>query len=210
MRAALMWTINDFPAYGMLSGWSTHGRFACPHCMEHTKAFNLKHGGKASWFDCHRRFLPANHQFRKKKNLFKLETTETDGPPPKITSYEVFNRVSGLWRFPDVGKRIRYDGYGDTHNWTKRSIFWDLPYWKDNLLRHNLDVMHIEKNFCDNILHTVMNVSGKTKDNEKARSDLPLYCKRPEMELKLLPNGKYLKPKVVYSLTSDEVKSVCR
>nr|XP_009799015.1 PREDICTED: uncharacterized protein LOC104245146 [Nicotiana sylvestris] len=23
MRAALMWTINDFPAYGMLSGWST-------------------------------------------------------------------------------------------------------------------------------------------------------------------------------------------
>jgi len=30
MRAALMWTINDFPAYGMLSGWSTHGRLACP------------------------------------------------------------------------------------------------------------------------------------------------------------------------------------
>ena len=25
MKAALMWTINDFPAYGMLSGWSTHG-----------------------------------------------------------------------------------------------------------------------------------------------------------------------------------------
>jgi len=30
MKAALMWTINDFPAYGMLSGWSTHGRLACP------------------------------------------------------------------------------------------------------------------------------------------------------------------------------------
>ena len=23
MRAALMWTISDFPAYAMLSGWST-------------------------------------------------------------------------------------------------------------------------------------------------------------------------------------------
>ncbi|KAK2449830.1 hypothetical protein QL285_008985 [Trifolium repens] len=91
MRAALMWTINDFPAYGMLSGWSTHGKLACPHCMEHTKSFNLKKGGKASWFDCHRRFLPANHQFHRKKNLFKLETTETDGPPPKITSYAVFD-----------------------------------------------------------------------------------------------------------------------
>ncbi|KAK2444001.1 hypothetical protein QL285_015063 [Trifolium repens] len=155
MRAALMWTINDFPAYGMLSGWSTHGKLACPHCMEHTKSFNLKKGGKASWFDCHRRFLPANHQFRRKKNFFKLETTETDGPPPKITSYAVFDKVSQLRKFPDVGKRIRYEGYGELHNWTKRCIFWDLPYWKDNLLRHNLDVMHIEKNFCDNILHTV-------------------------------------------------------
>jgi hypothetical protein len=42
MRAVLMWTINDFPAYGMLSGWVTHGRLACPHCMEHTKSFTLK------------------------------------------------------------------------------------------------------------------------------------------------------------------------
>jgi len=70
--------------------------------------------------------------------------------------------------------------------------------------------MHIEKNFCDNIVHTVMNVSGKTKDNEKARMDLPQHCKRPDMELKLLLNGKYLKPNVVYSLTSNEAKSVCQ
>ena len=30
MRAALMWTIGDFPAYAMLCGWSTKGKFACP------------------------------------------------------------------------------------------------------------------------------------------------------------------------------------
>jgi len=35
-------------------------------------------------------------------------------------------------------------GYEEYHNWNKRAIFWDLAYWKDNLLRHNLDVMHIE------------------------------------------------------------------
>jgi hypothetical protein len=50
MRAALMWTINDFPAYGMLSGWSTHGKLACPYCMENNKAFTLRNGGKASFF----------------------------------------------------------------------------------------------------------------------------------------------------------------
>ena len=25
-----MWTISDFPAYAMLSGWSTKRKFACP------------------------------------------------------------------------------------------------------------------------------------------------------------------------------------
>ena len=28
MRVTLMWTMSDFPAYVMLSGWSTKGKFA--------------------------------------------------------------------------------------------------------------------------------------------------------------------------------------
>jgi hypothetical protein len=42
MRAALMWTINDFPAYGMVSGWSTLGKLACPYCMENNKDANKR------------------------------------------------------------------------------------------------------------------------------------------------------------------------
>ncbi|KAL6564873.1 hypothetical protein OROMI_016323 [Orobanche minor] len=30
LKAALMWTISDFPGYAMLSGWSTKGKYACP------------------------------------------------------------------------------------------------------------------------------------------------------------------------------------
>ena len=33
MQAVLMWTISDFPAYGMLSGWTAHGQLSCPVCM---------------------------------------------------------------------------------------------------------------------------------------------------------------------------------
>jgi hypothetical protein len=58
MRAALMWTINDFPAYGMLSGWSMHGKLAYPYCMENNKAFTLTNGVKTSFFYYHHRFLP--------------------------------------------------------------------------------------------------------------------------------------------------------
>ena len=55
LRAALMWTISDFPAYAMLLGWSTAGKLACPHCGKYTQAFRLDNGNKMSWFDCHRR-----------------------------------------------------------------------------------------------------------------------------------------------------------
>ena len=72
MRAALMWTINDFPAYSMMSGWSTAGKLACPHCMEDSDAFTLTKSGKQSWFDNHHKFLPMNHPYRRNtKDFFK-------------------------------------------------------------------------------------------------------------------------------------------
>jgi hypothetical protein len=36
LRAMLLWTIDDFPAYAMLSGWSTKGKIACPYCHKDT------------------------------------------------------------------------------------------------------------------------------------------------------------------------------
>jgi len=64
-----------------------------------------------------------------------LGEVEMDGPPPRLTPSQPWRRVK---HFPKVTKSgvTRMDGYGEWHNWTKRSIFWDLPYWKDNLLRH--------------------------------------------------------------------------
>ncbi|KAL0427828.1 UNVERIFIED_CONTAM: hypothetical protein Slati_2957600 [Sesamum latifolium] len=53
MRAALMWTVNDLPAYGMASGWSTTGVMGCPVCIEDTRAFYLQNGRKPCYFDCH-------------------------------------------------------------------------------------------------------------------------------------------------------------
>ncbi len=127
MRATLMWTINDFPAYGMLSGWGTQGKLACPICMNDTKSFRLKYGGKNSWFDCHRRFLPLDHTFRRSRKGFTKKRVEKDGPPNVLTGDEIRNLVHGLPYVPVDGVP-KIPGYGVTHNWVKRSIFWDLPY----------------------------------------------------------------------------------
>jgi hypothetical protein len=69
-----------------------------------------------------------------------------------------------------------------THNWIKRSIFLDLSYWKTNLLRHNLDIMHIKKNVFKNILNTIIDVKRKKKDNIKVRMDITLFCHNKDMK----------------------------
>ena len=91
----------------------------------------------------------------------------------------------------------------------KKSIFWELPYWHTNLIRHNLDVMHIEKNVFDNIFNTVIDAKEKTKDNIKARKDLELYCSRRQLHLYEGPNGKVYKPKASYTLTKEQKKELC-
>ena len=84
--------------------------------------------------------------------------------------------------------------------WKKRSIFWDLPYWNTNLIRHNLGVMHIEKKIFDNIFNIVMNVKGKTKDNAKSREDLKKFCHCSKLHRDKNAN-KY--PKACYTLDKD-------
>ena len=56
--------------------------------------------------------------------------------------------------------------------WKKRSVFFELPYWSSLDVRHCIDPMHCEKNVCDSVIGTLLNIKGKTKDGVKARLDL--------------------------------------
>ncbi|XP_057990571.1 uncharacterized protein LOC131172953 [Hevea brasiliensis] len=105
LHAALLWTINDFPAYGMLSGWSTKGKLACP-------------------------------------------------------------------------------------------------------LRHNLDVMHIEKNISETIIGMLLAIDGKTKDNVKTRLDLEEMGIRKELHLQR-DGDRILMPLACYTLPLSERKKFC-
>jgi len=70
LRAVLLWTINDFHAYGMLSGWSTKGKFACPYCNKDNDYLWLKFGFKHSYM-CHSPFLLTDHKWCPNKISFK-------------------------------------------------------------------------------------------------------------------------------------------
>ncbi|KAH9680378.1 hypothetical protein KPL71_026529 [Citrus sinensis] len=109
LRTILMWTINDFPAYANLSGWSTKGKLACP-------------------------------------NL---------------------------------------------------------------LVRHNLDVMHIEKNICDSIVSTLLNIKGKTKDGLNSRLDLKRLDIRKDLHPKKDNNVLKL-PAASHTLSKKEKLIFCK
>ncbi|XP_066357918.1 uncharacterized protein [Miscanthus floridulus] len=195
MRASYLWSIHDFPAYGMFAGWSTHGIFACPQCMCEGNAYRLKKGLKATWFDCHRRFLPIDHPFRNEANAFRKGKVVHEGPPRSLTGVEVKDQ---LYRLVDDT-----DKYGKQHNWKYISGLWQLPYFTKLLLRHNIDVMHNEKNVAEAIWNTCFDIKDKTKDNVKARQDIELLCDRPSLHL-YKRNGKWQRPRAPYCIDKDD------
>ena len=69
MHAALLWTINDFPTYGDISGCSTKGALACLPCNYDSQSCWLRYGKKFSYIG-HRRFLDSDHKFRRQKKSF--------------------------------------------------------------------------------------------------------------------------------------------
>ena len=81
----------------------------------------------------------------------------------------------------------------------KRRIFWDLPFWSSNMIQHNLDVMHIQKNVFDNVCRTVLSFDDKTKDNRQSRQDTLKFCNRPQLAMD--SNGKY--PKAIYTIDKE-------
>jgi hypothetical protein len=72
-----------------------------------------------------------------------------------------------------------------------------LSYWKDNLLQHNLDVIHIEKNEIDNILGTILDIKRKTKDDLQVCKDLCKMGLRHTLHIFMTENEKIYMPQLV-------------
>ncbi|XP_024171598.1 uncharacterized protein LOC112177547 [Rosa chinensis] len=103
MRAAVMWTINDFPAYAMLSGWSTKGYKACPHCGHSTKSYWLPNSQKCCYLG-HRRWIPILHRFQRWTVAFDGHQ-EHQLPLITMTGAQCLQELSSL-RFK-FGKNIK-------------------------------------------------------------------------------------------------------
>jgi hypothetical protein len=200
---AYLFSVHEFMAYGIFSGWSVHGRLTCPYCAKDTNCFCLSAGGKICYFDCHRCFLPFNHPFRRQRKEFRKGTITTKGPPKRRSGIEITEEHRKLV-LDESGKK--YQGFGEEHNWTHICGLWELPYAKSLILMHNIDVMHQESNFCQALINTCMDFPDKTKDNDKACMDLAVICDRSTQVLRENRG----KPKADYCLKPKQRKEVMK
>ncbi|GJU00232.1 hypothetical protein Tco_1110570 [Tanacetum coccineum] len=209
MRAMVLWTINDFPARSSLSGWSGQGYKACPTCNEETPSIGVKN--KIAYVG-HRRFLRKPHKWRSSRE-FNGDTDHRDPPKEYPRDVILAQHARLLTRVP--GKHPKHGGVKIKRNvevelnWTKRSIFYELEYWSFISLRHNLDIMHIEKNVLEAILNTLL-MNDKSKDTAKARQDLQNLGIRRPLWLTKNHKGKIVKPQAAYSFTPENRKKFCQ
>jgi hypothetical protein len=148
-----------------------HQRLACTHCMDETESTYLKHCRKVVYMG-HRRFLAANHPVRKKGKHFE-HTADHRTKPKHRSGKTVFAMVKDLKVVfgKEPGSQPIESEDGHAAMWKKNSIFWELPYWEFLDVRHAIDVMHLTKNLCVNLLG-FLGVYGKSKDTLEARNDL--------------------------------------
>ena len=128
---------------------------------------------------------------------------ESSEAPGKFSIDELLNwrklKILGLGSNRNVGKGsvqawTRYVGQTFGSGWL---VYGSYHIGKKLKLRHNLDVMHIEKNICENLIGTILNIIGKTKDTVKARLDLKDLGIKEELQLTEdgdsceMPNARY-------------------
>ena len=139
-------------------------------------------------------------------NFMKGEVVEHPAPL-EMTGEQIRDELNALQ--PDPNRPGYFLGYNELHAWTHKPCFWDLPYFHQLDLPHNIDVMHTENNIAEAIFGTLFNIPKMTKDNTKAILDLMKLCDRPKQNLRQ-PVGRknWTMPRARFVLSREHKKEI--
>lgn len=162
-------------------------------------------------------FLKMDHPFRYGKYLGRKKT-ETRIPPKRLNGQEILRKLTYVkyipGQIPKGSKRSRMteeesgseeDDGEVTEAFYKKSILFNLPYWRHHKVRHVIDVMHTEKNVAEHILNAILNKTNKSKDDVSAREDMKkLGIHSGQWMKKNEKTGQPDKPKASFVLDKEE------
>jgi hypothetical protein len=138
LRAILMWTISDFPAYGLISGLTCKGYKGCPCCGPNTDARMAKTGdmlsnrsirGTKIVYGGIRRYLPRHHPYRRNRRFNGLE--EHRLRPTPLSGEDIIRYAA--WRESYLQMGGRENGPADPVHVTgvkRLSALFELDYWQ--------------------------------------------------------------------------------
>lgn len=129
LRAILLWCIHDFPAYAMVAGTSNKGYCACPVCGPGTPSRYSEHLSKVVHGGSHRRWLPANHPFRRDISVFSNEELEEE--PARMDAFSHIRWAYMRAEYARYGGRLAAEGDPMLCSGVKRlPALFSLPYWR--------------------------------------------------------------------------------
>ena len=127
LRAMLIWTVNDFPAYGLLSGQQVSGYKGCPLCGPETCTEHAQLLSKMIFLGG-RRFLGMDHMFRRAWTTFNNHP-ELDMAPERPSGEEVLQWGTERSEFLAAGgQENSIEDPVKRHGVKRRSLLFDLPY----------------------------------------------------------------------------------
>jgi hypothetical protein len=150
LRAAILWTITDYPGLGSVSGFGISGEAVCGDCHSLICSLRLENGSTFCYMG-HRRFLHPDHPFRFDVDSFggEAELRPTSAPLSGREILECTKNPKTVYGKNPSSQPARNQTRkkGEPLAFIKmRPIWFILPCWKDLMVRYNFDVMHIEKN----------------------------------------------------------------
>ncbi|GJU27749.1 putative reverse transcriptase domain-containing protein [Tanacetum coccineum] len=201
LRAVVLWTINDYPALGTLCG--------CPYS-------GFKEGKKKA-FNGQQEFQLAPNPLTREQIYNEVQHIENKWGKGKRTNNKTSeNQEDTRGRGGKIQKQKRKttedEGSSNQVNeayWKKFNIWYrKLRYWRHNSVPHCIDFMHVEKNVCESLVGTVLNVPGKTKYGMNARLDLAELGIKPKLFARQ-EEDKTTLPLAGYTLTNAEKDIFC-
>ncbi|KAL3693547.1 hypothetical protein R1sor_007198 [Riccia sorocarpa] len=193
----LLWTMHDYPGYAQVSGFQTSGYAACPTCGPALPVARSSHLSKQVYMS-YSTYLPMDDPLR------GTGTERNNVAPPiplNMNWWEhVIAQIKQRWRDVEEGhipvERARLKRWSILHR---------LPYWKDLMIQHLLDPMHIEANVTKSLIKRIFG----EKDGNPARRACEEFGVHPEAWIQVSDGGIESLPPAPWILTTEERK-ICK
>ena len=131
LDAIVLWIVHDYPKYSLFFGCSHQGYASCVWCGPNTWARHSLELNKCMHIG-HWRYIAREHLYRRRNNISPFDNDKDDSNiPANLMPKGVWAHLeaSRVWA-ATPGKPANLKDPFKYHGVKRKSIFYELPYWK--------------------------------------------------------------------------------